>query len=203
MGRCTRYENAKNGVTEYEYNALGNVVKVKLPDGNVLQLAYDQHGNVVHAKDNDRDVRFTYRDVNKLAARMERGATLRFGYDTEDQLRFVENENGEQYEFRLDARGNVVEEICFDGLRREYRRDLAGRVTSVHRPSGKEIQYEYDEAGRVTKVRHEDGTEESYEYRKDGLLLKAVNEHAEVVLEMDVLGRVIKETCNGETVESK
>jgi RHS repeat-associated protein len=30
-----------------------------------------------------------------------------------------------------------------------------------------------------------------------------VNEHAEVVLERDVLGRVIKETCNGETVESK
>ncbi|GHV31444.1 hypothetical protein FACS1894177_06090 [Bacteroidia bacterium] len=199
LGRCTRYENAKNGITEYEYNLLGDAVKIKLPDGNIRELTYDEQGNIIHAKDKDRNVGFTYHGVNKLASRTERGATLRFLYNTEDQLRFVENEDGDRYEFKLNAQGEVVEETGFDGLTRRYNRDLAGRVVSVERPSKKEIFYEYDEAGRVTKVRYEDGTEESYEYRKDGLLTKAVNPHAEVILERDILGRVIKESSGLQT----
>ena len=203
LGRCLRYENAKNGVTEYRYNLLGDAVRIRLPDENVRELTYDAQGNIIHAKDDDRDVRFTYRGVNKLASRTERGATVRFRYNTEDRLRFVENENGERYEFKLNEQGEVIEETGFDGLTRHYFRDLAGRVQTVRRPDRTEVSYEYDETGRVTKVAYEDGTEESYEYRKDGLLTKAVNPDAEVTLERDILGRVVRETCNGETVESK
>ena len=203
LGRCMRYENAKNGATEYEYNLLGDAVKVRLPDGNIRRLTYDAQGNIIQAKDNDRDVSFSYRGVNKLASRSERGATLRFRYDTEDRLRVVENEEGERYEFHLNAQGEVIEETGFDGLTREYVRDLAGRVQCVRRPDRTEVQYEYDESGRVTKVTYEDGAEETYKYRKDGLLTDAVNTDAAVTLERDVLGRVIKETCNGRTVESR
>jgi RHS repeat-associated protein len=203
LGRCTRYENAKNGITEYEYNRLGDAVKIKLPDGNIRELTYDAQGNIIHARDKDRNVGFTYRGVNKLASRTERGATIRFLYNTEDQLRFVENEEGDRYEFKINAQGEVVEETGFDGLTRRYNRDLAGRVVSVERPNKKEISYEYDEVGRVTKVRYEDGTEESYEYRKDGLLTKAANAHTEVILERDILGRVVRESSNGESIESQ
>ena len=209
LGQCLKHENAKGGVTEYEYDLLGQVVKVKEPDGNVRELAYDVEGNVVRAQDKDRDVRFGYRGVNKLSARMERGAMLRFLYDTEDQLRTVVNEANEEYTFQLDAQGNVVEEKGFDGLERHYERDLAGQVVRVTRPDKRETAYEYDSCGRVTKVVYNpDGNErerreETYEYRRDGALLKATNSDAEVILERDVLGRVVKETCNGETVESK
>ena len=202
LGRCLRYENAKNGVTGYEYNLLGDATTVRLPDGNVRELKYDAERNIIRARDNDRDVRFTYCGVNKLASRSERGATLHFHYDTEDRLQIVENENNETYRFRLDEVGNVTEETGFDGLTRRYSHDQAGRVLSVHRPDDTEVSYEYDEIGRVTKVTYGDGTEENYTYRPDGLLINAVNEHAEVELKRDILGRVIKETCNGETVES-
>ncbi len=203
LGRCTYYKNARGGVNEYTYDLLGNTTKAKLPDGNIRHLTYDTQGNIIVAKDNDRLVTFTYRGVNKLASRTEHGATLRFFYDTEDQLRIVENEEHEQYEFILDSQGRVTEEIGFDGLTRKYYRDQAGRVHTVKRSSGTEIKYDYDEVGRVTKVIYEDGTEESYAYRKDGLLTSAINVDAEVTLERDILGRVIKESCNGETVESK
>jgi RHS repeat-associated protein len=203
LGRCMRYENAKSGITEYEYNSLGDAVRIKLPDGNIRELEYDEQGNIVHAKDKDRNVSFTYQGVNKLASRTERGATIRFLYNTEDQLRFVENEEGDRYEFKLNVQGEVVEEVGFDGLTRRYYRDLAGRVNSVERPGKKEIFYGYDEAGRVTKVRYENEEEETYEYRKDGLLTRAVNPYSDVRLERDILGRIVKETCNGESVESQ
>ena len=202
VGQCLWHENAKGGVTEYEYDLLGQVTKVKEPDGNIRVLAYDTEGNVIHAKDNDRDVRFTYRGVNKLSSRHEHGATLRFLYDTEDQLRAVENENGERYGFTLDTQGDVVEETGFDGLTRKYYHDLAGRVTTTVRPDGRTIAYEYDPADRVTKViynpdSNKERKEESYAYRTDGSLVKAVNEHATVELQRDILGRVVKEICNG------
>jgi YD repeat-containing protein len=165
--------------------------------------------NVIRAKDADREVKFAYRGVNKLASRMERGATLRFLYNTEDQLRSVVNEAGDEYTFDLDAQGNVEEEKGFDGLTRRYYRDLAGQVTAVVRPDGRETDYEYDPCGRVTKVIYNpDGNEktrkeETYRYRRDGVLLQATNSDADVILERDLLGRVIKETCNGNEITSE
>ena len=203
LGQCIQYENAREGISEYEYNLLGDVITVKLPDGNIRQLTYDEQGNVIMAKDNDRHVTFTYTGVNKLASRTEKGASLLFVYDTEDQLRSVVNEHNEEYIFKLDSQGRVIEERGFDGLTREYRRDIGGRVTGVTRPNGKEVYYEYDEVGRVTQVTYDDGTTEHYAYRKDGLLVEARNEDATVTLQRDILGRVIKETCNGRTVTSK
>ena len=141
LGQCLKHENAKGGVTVYEYNLLGDVVCVKEPDGNERTLTYDKEGNVIHAKDLDRDVHFTYRGVNKLATRMERGATLRFVYDTEDQLRGVVNEDNEEYRFELDAQGQVTKEIGVDGLTRQYSRDLSVQVTSVHSHDGRMIGY--------------------------------------------------------------
>lgn len=198
----TFYQNARQGVTQYEYNLLGKITKIKLPDGNIRELRYDSMGNVIVAKDNTRFVSFAYKGMNKLVSRNEKHGVLHFKYDTESRLRIVENENGEQYRFNLDKQGRIIEEIGFDGLTRKYIRDLAGRVTNVVRPSGKEIAYEYDEMGRTTQVIYEDGSTQSYEYRKDGLLTKAINEDAEVELNRDVLGRVIEEICNGESVKS-
>jgi YD repeat-containing protein len=208
LGQCLWRENAKRGITEYEYNRLGDVIRVKEEGGNICTLEYDVTGNVIRARDNDRDVRFTYCGVNKLASRSERGATLRFLYDTEDRLKAVVNESGERYTFELDAQGNVEEETGFDGIRRSYIRDLAGKVAKVFRPGGQETWYEYDPADRIAKVIYNPKSdskcrEESYEYRRDGLLVKAVNRDAEVILERDVLGRVIKETCNGLETVSK
>ncbi|MCD8193452.1 MAG: DUF6531 domain-containing protein [Tannerellaceae bacterium] len=203
-GNCIRSENAKGGVTHYQYNLLGDITEVKEADGNIRTLVYDTEGNVIHAKDNDRDVKFTYRGVNKMASRTERGATLRFLYDTEDQLKAVENENGERYTFRLNPQGEVIEEKGFDGLTRTYQRDLGGRVVRTQKPGGTEIGYEYDPVGRVTKVTYQPGSKhehtEMYGYRTDGALIRAVNRDAEVILERDILGRVTRETCNGQSV---
>lgn len=207
LGQTIWYKNPQGGVTKYAYDLLGDVVSVVEPDGNQRKLIYDVEGNVIEASDAERRVAFTYSGVNKLASRTERGATLRFLYDTEDQLRMVVNEAGEQYRFELDAQGDVVTEIGFDGLTRKYRRNLGGQVTSVLRPNGKEITYEYDTVGRVTQVTYDplgkDPEVESYEYGKDGTLIRATNKDAEVVLERDILGRVVKEICNGHEVVSQ
>jgi hypothetical protein len=60
-------------------------------------------GNVVRAKDADRNVQFACQGVNKLSMRAECGEVLHFLYDTEDRLVEVINEEYDRYEFQLDA----------------------------------------------------------------------------------------------------
>jgi YD repeat-containing protein len=100
-----------------------------------------------------------------------------------------------------------TEEKGFDGLKRSYECDLAGQALRVTHPDKRKTACEYDPCERVTKVTYnpdaKTSAEEIYEYRRDGALMKAVNADSEVILECDVLGRVIKEICNGHEITSK
>lgn len=64
------------------------------------------------------------------------------------------NEREEKYAFALDAAGQVVEEVGFDGLTCRYARDAAGRVCAAQRPGGRTTVYAYVAAGRVAEVTH-------------------------------------------------
>ena len=103
-------------------------------DGCRSFYAYDPEGNVVHARDQHHDVQSTYQSMGRMASRSEAGTTVRFEYDTEDQLTGIVNEQGHVYRFKLGPTGEVDEEIGFDGLLRRYTRDEAGRVLRVDRP---------------------------------------------------------------------
>ena len=172
---------------------LGRITQVAEPDGNLRSLAYDAAGNVLHAKDLQHDVRFTYQGMGRLATRREAGATVEFKYNTEEDLTGIVNEHGHAYRFDLDERGDVVREYGFDDIRRVYTRDDAGRAIRVERASGLITFYEYDPAGRVIGVKHSDGTEESFVYREDGELIEAENSSCAVKFERDSQGRILKE----------
>jgi hypothetical protein len=91
----------------------------------------------VYAKDAQHDVRFSCMGMNRLASRAEAGTSVRFEYDTEEQLIGIVNEHGHVYRFKLGPTGKVDEEHGFDGLMRRHTRDRAGRVTRVERPASR------------------------------------------------------------------
>ncbi len=198
--------NSAPARTLLQRDALGRVVRVEEPDGNVRELAYDAEGNVVHAKDRQHDVRFTYAGMGRLTSRSEAGTTVKFQYDTEEQLVAIANEHGRVYEFKLGPTGEVLEERGFGGLIRRYTRDAAGQVLRVDRPplirDGEALprysEYRYDPGGRVTEVKHSDGGKESYGYRADGELLLAAGTEGAVEFERDALGRITKEIQGGQ-----
>jgi RHS repeat-associated protein len=202
LGRCTAAIDAKNNAQLRVHDALGRVVRVVEIDGNVRELAHDPEGNVVHARDKQYDVRFAYQGMGRLASRTQAGTTVGFAYDTEERLIGITNEHGFVYRFELGPTGTVDNEYGFDNLRRQYHRDKAGRVTKVFRPSGRETEYEYDPTGRVVGVKYNTGEAEAYAYRGDGELVQAKNDAADVKLERDFLGRVIREVVGDDWVAS-
>ncbi|MCE9139219.1 RHS repeat protein, partial [Bacteroides thetaiotaomicron] len=143
------------------------------PDGNVHRFEYNAMGNMVHASDNIREVRYTYGALGVLKSREQERHHITFGYNSELQLRRIGNEAGDNYFFELDGLGQVVAETGFDGLRREYERDGAGRVTRVNRPGGKWTEYQYDGLDNILKEEQYDGEVSLYTYDKDGMLVKA------------------------------
>jgi YD repeat-containing protein len=107
-----------NGNQQRRYfDPMGQVVQIDEPDGNVRTISYDGEGNVVRAKDQHRDIVFGYRGMNRLVSRWEAGTTVRFAYDTEEQLIAIQNEQKQVYQFKLDARGDVQVESGFDVVR--------------------------------------------------------------------------------------
>lgn len=202
-GRPIVATDANGNVQRRRYDLLSRVVRVEEADGNVRELAYDPEGNVVHAKDRQHDVRFAYQGMGRMASRSEAGTTVRFEYDTEEQLVGILNEHGHAYRFQLSPTGQVLVEVGFDGVRRRYVRDRAGQVSEVHRASGLVSRYGYDPAGRVVGVEHSDGTKERYAYRVDGELIEAENKSITVKLERDGLGRIVQEAQGAHWVKSE
>jgi RHS repeat-associated protein len=203
LGRLLARTDAAGNQQLRRYDLLGRVTRVEEPDGNVRTLRYDGEGNTIHARDTQHDVRFSYQGMGRLATRSEAGTTVRFEYDTEEQLIGIVNEHGHVYRFELGPTGEVLVEGGFDGVRRNYERDIAGRVSAVKRASGLISRYAYDAASRVVGVEHSDGTREQYAYRPDGELIQAKNATSQLQFVRDSLGRVLRELQGDHWVQSE
>jgi YD repeat-containing protein len=194
LGRPIKLVTPSGGVRRTSYDAEGRVVRIDEPHGVTRTFAHDPHGNVIRASDGARSVAYTYTGYHKLHEAHEAGTTVRFHYDTEDQLRAVENQAGERYEIELDARGYQIAERAFDGGRTRYILDALGRVIERIRPSGRASKYTYDAMSRVLELTQSDGGFERYRYSAGGLCVEAANEASEVRFEHDAHGRVVRET---------
>jgi len=192
-GYITTETDTRGNQRRLDYDLLGRVTQVNEPDGNIRSFSYDAEGNVRRATDKYHDVSFEYRGMGRMVSRSQSGSTVRFEYDTEEQLTGVINEHGYAYRFQLGPTGEILSEFGFDGLIRRYERDKAGLVRRVIRPEQRFSDYAYDAQGRVTEVVHYDGTKERFEYRLDGALIKAVNDNAEIVFERNSMGQITKE----------
>ncbi|WP_172918561.1 DUF6531 domain-containing protein [Capnocytophaga canis] len=201
LGQCNAVTNP-NGLRQMrEYDLLGRATTIRDFDDNTIDLQYDAMDNVIRYKDRNKDVRYTYKGLNKLTTRTDSAGTVRFEYDTEGQLRQITNQAGERYHFELDGNGKVTRETAFDGLVRSYKRNAAGQVTQIQRPNKRYSEYDYDPKGRIIRTQYHDGTQETFEYQH-GFLARATNADAVVTFERDVMGNILKETCNGHEIHS-
>ncbi|QCW99879.1 hypothetical protein FGM00_07115 [Aggregatimonas sangjinii] len=202
-GRVHQTSNAQGHEQNFVYDDLDRVKQIVEPDLNTVQLRYNAYDEVTELHQKNGKVKFEYTPLGSLKMREERGRKVFFDYDTEEQLRFIDNEHGERYRFKRNPNGDIVTEIGFDGLTRMYQRDRAGKVYRVNRPEGRFTEYEYDNNGRITRSEHSDGTWETYSYDLNGNLIEAVNENSTIQLIRDKAGRVIAENQDGHLVQSE
>ena len=202
LGRNRVSINRKKSVLRKIFDLNGRIIRQDKSDGNRRYLSYDSEGYVVHVKDKNNEVHFTYQGMGQLSSREENAIRVEFVYDTEEQLIGIKNEHGFLYGFSRNANGKVELESRFDEVQRFYKRDSLNRISSILRASGFETKYKYDPLGRFIEVNHSNGEQEKYGYRPDGRLILAENRHIKLRFERDLLGNVTREWEGDHWVES-
>ena len=193
LGNLLASQDNRGNRRRLYYDKLGRVNKIEEPDGNVRLFAYDGEDNIIRAKDQQHDIFLEYRGMSQLVSRTQAGTSIKFEYDTEEQLAAIYNEHGRAYQFERNARGEIISESGFDGLMRQYIKDPAGRTTRINRAGQRYSTYHYDVNNQLTRVLHSDGSYKDFAYRADGELIKASNEVVSLQWELDPLGRICKE----------
>ena len=127
------------------------------------------------------------------------GHRVRLRYDEETDLVAVENQQGDAYAFTLDRMGRVVEEKSFAGAKRRYLYDKAGRASQVLSGGYRLTKLERDALGRVIKQTAKTAAfgdtakEDTFAFDDLGDMIAARTAGADIVLERDGLGRIVKE----------
>ncbi|MEG0260436.1 MAG: DUF6531 domain-containing protein, partial [Lysinibacillus sp.] len=155
-GNCITTTNPLGATEEYSYDNLNRLLRANLSDGNDVRLQYNAYDEVVLAKDNHTQVAFDYTILGSLTARKQGGKNVTFTYDTEEQLTALNNEKGETYQFERDTKGQIIEEIGFDGMTKTYERSQAGLVQKIQRPGDRWTAYQHDGLGNVIRADYYD-----------------------------------------------
>jgi RHS repeat-associated protein len=202
LGRLIEETNPKGFTTRLNRDAAGQLV-ASSDEHNERRFGYDGEGNTIEASDGASSAVFTYSGYNWLASRREGDgdAEVTFEHDREGRLCAVRNEVGDVYLYVRDARGDVIEEVAFDGLKRRFRRDRRGCVVEMVSPSGAKTTLTRDLCNRTVAIHRPDETA-TYRWRADGALVEATNDTTSVEFERDLLGRVTLERQGDHWVSS-
>jgi RHS repeat-associated protein len=192
-GQCISVINPEGNVQSYAYDKLGRINKMQKFDKNIVELKYNAYEDITVAEDKHYKVEFNYNALGSLISRVQNKTAVIFKYDSQNRLLGLKNEFNEAYTFKRNGRGDVINEIGFDGVSRKYERDRAGKVIRTQRPGGKYTTYEYDLAGRMVRAEYSDDTWETFSYNKNGQLIEAFNENSSIQICRDSMGRITSE----------
>ena len=135
------------------------------PEGNVMAMEYDLHGNMTRLVDpRGKETLYTY----------ETGGCSSCGSGGGGQLLTIEDHDGNVTAFEYDEHGNRTK--VTDALNREtdFAYDSRNRLITVTSPSGSSnvMTYEYNRPGRMIKSTSFEGEETTYEYDHMGRTTK-------------------------------
>ncbi len=140
--------------TEFEYDALNRITRIRDAIGNVSTMTYDAVGNLLTETDAlNRVTSFEYDSMNRLTAREDAiGGRSRFFYDNFGNLIRQIDRLGRETEFIYDSRDRLIETIDDEGGRRQTFYDEANNIVRVTDENGNSTRLLYDADNRNTAI---------------------------------------------------
>ncbi|MEM8721924.1 MAG: RHS repeat-associated core domain-containing protein [Cyanobacteria bacterium P01_G01_bin.39] len=159
QGQVSQTIDANGRITNYSYDAAGNLTGI---DGELEYSAgftYDDEGNITSQTNAlNQTTHFTYQaQTNKLASFKDaHGNDVLYSYNGRGDLSRITYEDGTQDKYFYDDQGLLIR--------------------SVNR-RGQKIRYEYNDRYQVTKETHSDGRIIEYEYGANTGLLTSISDN--------------------------
>jgi RHS repeat-associated protein len=180
-GQVKAIINAIGHRTEYsEYDANGNVEKIKDPNAVITQYTYDQRNRVKAITNLASGTRtqFSYDNRGNLGSiLLPEGNKIEFAYDLANHLTSVVDSLGNMIHFEYDQEGNRIREERTDprGILRKYLNfayDPYQRLKRMINPDGTFTEYTYDADGNRTSIQDPRGNRATYVYDALNRLVK-------------------------------
>jgi len=196
FGRQTSITGPTGATTTTSYDDRGNLVRTVSATGAVSSFAYDAAGHPIeYTLPGGHSYRVGWAGLDQSISLTRPDQTeLRLYYDFDQKLVCMRNEVGEEHRFSYDAAGFLAREETYDGRTLSYHFDLGGNLVSYDNGAGQRTEIVRDSVGQIVGRKREDGTADTIDYNGRGEIVGARNEHAEVQLERDALGFVVRET---------
>ncbi|MEV1019690.1 RHS repeat-associated core domain-containing protein [Streptomyces sp. NPDC050264] len=202
FGRITETVDPLGNITRTSWTVEGKPERREHVDGTEELWTWDGEGNLLtHTDQAGHITQHTVAPFDVPATRTDPdGATYAFTYDTELRLTEVTNPHGLTWSYTYDPAGYLTAETDFNGRTLTYTRDATGALRSRTNGADETLRFTRDALGRVVEQRSDTGNVTTFAYGADGGLHRAINGDADVMLQRDVLGRVLSETVNGRTI---
>ncbi|MBE8478121.1 DUF6531 domain-containing protein [Streptomyces justiciae] len=202
LGQVVAVADAIEAVTRFVWTVEGRLLARSRPDGATERWRLDAAGNPV-AFESATGALTRYEQGPfglPIAVTQSDGSRLTYTYDTELRLTSVTNALGQTWSYSYDAVGNLLGECDFSGRETKYCYDAAGQPIERLNGAGQRVVCTFDPRGNLRTRATDDGVSH-YRYDGAGRLLEAASPSAVITYERDVLGAVVRETCNGRALE--
>jgi YD repeat-containing protein len=194
FGRLTAKTAPNGSRVDYHHDRRGDLVAIDAPRGRIL-LERDILGRVVRIVDPGGAVtekRFVGDAV--VEKRFPDGIARRYGFDALLRGLWVDNGAGERHLIKRDRAGFATSMKSFSGREHRLWHSPAGDLVRIEGPDGGITSFERDERGARTRIEYPDSSFEVFEHDALGRIVKAHNGLSTVELQIDALGRVVRET---------
>ena len=157
--------------TVYEYDALNRVVAAVDPAGGRTAFAYDRRSgkisSITDAAGNERT--FRYNEAGELIEETDiRGNTIRYQYNELGKVSAVTDAAGKVTRHYYLPGGRLEKSVYPSGRKIVYQYDALGRIQEKTDGKGYRLFYTYDPMGRVLRVADCAGLETAYTYDATG-----------------------------------
>ncbi|MFH1023927.1 MAG: RHS repeat-associated core domain-containing protein [Planctomycetota bacterium] len=202
-GRARQTVDAEGQITNFGFDANGNLLFVRDPNGMGFDAAfdardretsrtdtqgdstareYDAEGNTTRVFDGlGKVTKFVYDSLNRKVTSIDRlGSWTVFTHDANGNLSNITDAEESVTRYSYDARNLLVMEMFPEGQypdepsrTRTYRYDAAGRLTIRVDQEGQATGYAFDMASRLLSRQYPDNLNDSFLYDKEGRITRA------------------------------
>lgn len=199
LTRLTRTTDELGRVTSYQYNALGDLLEVTLPDDSSIHYKYNANGQITEvSKKDDQEWHYQYDDAGLLRKVLyPAGLAIEYRYDSHGNVVMEKHSTGREWRYRYGPYGQLSEIVEPGNIAKRCHFDVLGRLLSVEDALGQQTVYlhsieharpgqsftevvypdntrqqiRYDSERRIQKQTDGEGKETTYQYGAFDLLL--------------------------------
>ncbi len=185
----------------FDYDGLGRIIKVSLPDGSAPQtISYDATGLRLTKTlaNGDSTSTLLSLDGSVLSATDPDGNVFKSGFDSNGLLTSLLSPDGAGISIQTASNGLPATQTNADGATTSFGYDAVGRIVKVTDANGNAVSLAYTAASQIQDLSFVDGTSVQYAYDNQGSVSQVTDRAGQVLsFTRDSKGRVISRTYSG------